>query len=189
MTQRLIYGTIANTSKLITGATANTIQDDVLKTLGAHHSTTMTYISGTGTAGTDGSAMTIKSVTLPANTLTQVGDRMRARMYWTGDTGSPITGTTKIGPAGSEVAVSHTTDSGAATLQLNECWLHYIDNTHANIIENEAGALGALSAPNVAGFTWNANQVILFTQDNVANNHCILYALIVDVFPKGVAGA
>lgn len=189
MTQRLMYGDISSLNKMIVGATANTLQVGTLKSLGIHQSTTMTYISGTGTAGIDGSAMTVKSVALPANTLTQVGDRMRVRMYWTGDNGSPVTGSTSVGPAGSEVLVSHTTDGGAATLQLNETWLHYIDNTHANIIENEAGALGALSAPNVAGFTWNAAQVIIFTQDNVANNHCILYAMIVDVFPKGVAGA
>lgn len=161
-------------------------RDHVHALAGVHHSTSITYISGTGTAGVDNTAQTVKSLTLAANTLTQVGDRMRVRCYWTGDTGSPITGSCKVGPSGSEVLVSHTTDAGAATLQLNEVWLHYIDNTHANIIENEAGALGALSAPNVAGFTWNAAQVIIFTQDAIANNHTILYALIVDVFPKGV---
>lgn len=157
-----------------------------LKLSGIHASTPITYISGTGTAGVDNTAQTVKSLTLPANALTQVGDRMRIRAYWTGDTGSPVTGSVKIGPSGSEVLVSDTTDGGAATLQLNEVWIHYIDNTHANIIENEAGALGANSAPNVVGFTWNAAQAIIFTQDAISNNHTILYALIVDVFPKGV---
>jgi hypothetical protein len=155
--------------------------------LGLHRSLSITYISGTGTAGVDNTAQTVKSLSLAANTLTQVGDRMRIRCYWTGDTGTPITGSTLIGPAGSEVLVAHTTDSGAATLQVNEVWLHYIDATHANIIENEAGALGALSAPNVAGFGWNGAQNILFTQDAIANNHTILYALIVDVLPKGAS--
>lgn len=158
---------------------------DVIR--GLHRSSTLTYITGAGLAGIDNTAMTIKTVTLLANTLTQVGDRMRVRTYWTGDTGTPVTGSVKLGPTGSEVLISHTTDGGAATLQLNEAWLHYIDNTHANIIENEAGSLGALSAPNVAGFTWNANQDIIFTQDKIANNRCILYALIVDIFPKGIA--
>lgn len=157
-----------------------------LKLSGIHASTPITYISGTGTAGVDNTAQTVKGITLAANTLTQVGDRMRIRAYWSGDTGSPVTGSTKIGPSGSEVLVSNTTDGGAATLQINEAWLHYIDNTHANIIENESGALGALSAPNVAGFTWNASQSIIFTQDAISNNHTIIYALIVDVFPKGV---
>jgi hypothetical protein len=153
---------------------------------GMHRSTFMTYISGTGTAGTDANAMTVYTTTFPANTLVQVGDRMRIRTYWKGDTGAAVTGSVKVGPAASEVLVSHTTDSGGATLQLNEAWLHYIDNTHSNIIENEAGALGAVSNMNVAGFTWNASQDIIFTQSAAAENHAILYALIVDVFPKGV---
>lgn len=156
---------------------------------GGHQSLSITYISGVGTAGADNTAQTVKTLVLPANTLTQVGDRMRTRCYWTGDNGLPVTGSIKIGPAASEVLVSHTTDVGSATLQLNEAWLHYIDNTHANIIENEAGALGALSAVNVSGFTWNAPQNIIFTQDQVANNHCVLFALIVDIFPKGAAAS
>jgi len=91
----------------------------------------------------------------------------------------------KLGPAASEVTVSDTTDAGAATLQINEAWLHYIDNTHANIIENESGTLGTLSAVNVAGFTWNAVQSLIFTQNQINNNHCVLFALIVDVYQKG----
>lgn len=157
-----------------------------LKSNGAHLSMSITYISGTGTPGADNTAQTVKSLTLPANTLTQVGDRMRIRSYWKGDTGSPVTGTTKVGPSGLKVTVSDTTDGGAASLQINEAWLHYIDNIHANIIENENGGLGAVSNTNVAGFTWNADQNILFTQDQIANNHCVLYALIVDIMPKGV---
>lgn len=153
--------------------------------IGVHRSTPETYISGTGTAGTDNTAMTVKSITVPANTLSQLGDRLRVRVYWTGDTGSPVTGTTKIGPSGSEVTVSHTTDGGAATLQINEAWLHYIDNTHANIIEQEAGALGAASGVNVSGFDWDSDQNCIFAQDAIANNHVIVYALIIDVFPKG----
>lgn len=152
-----------------------------------HRAISITYISGTGTAGTDGTAMTVHTIVLPANTLIQVGDRLRVRAIWKGDTGGPITGTVKLGPSGSEVSISDITDGGATSLQLNEAWLHYIDNTHANIIESEAGALGGLSAVNVAGFDWDSNQNIIFTQDNIADNRCILFALIVDKFPKGVA--
>ena len=157
-----------------------------LKNTGLHHSKACTYISGTGTAGADNTAQTVKSVTLPADSLTQVGDRLRVRVYWTGDTGANITGTTKLGPASTEVTIATTTDVGAASLQVNEAWLHYIDNTHANIIENEAGAIGAVSAVNVAGFTWNAAQNVLIAQDAAVANHVIVYALIIDVFPKGI---
>lgn len=152
---------------------------------GVHQSTSITYISGAGTAGTDNTAMTVLSRTLKSNTLVEVGDRIRIRAYWSGDTGNAITGSVKIGPASSEVLVSDTVDVGATTLQINETWLHYIDNTHANVIENESGVLGNRAAPNVAGFAWNTDQSIIFTQSAALANHTILYALIIDVFPKG----
>ena len=80
--------------------------------------------------------------------------------------------------------VGDVTDAGGASWMLIESWLHYVDNTHANIIEQEGGALGALSSANVAGFTWNAAQSVLFTQSAASGNHCVLYALIIDAFPK-----
>jgi len=150
--------------------------------MGLHHSKACTYISGTGTAGADNTAQAVKTVTLPANSLLRVGDRMRVRSYWRGDTGAIITGTITV----NGVTTSHTTDGGGATLQLNEVWLHYIDNTHANLIENEEGALGALSDVNVAGFDWDSNQDIVISQDAVVANHIVVYCIIVDVFPKGV---
>jgi hypothetical protein len=167
--------------------TAGHIAKSTYKADGIHQSTSLSYISGTGTAGADNTAQTVKTLTLAANTLTQVGDRLRIRAYWTGSTGGALTGSLWIGPTGAEVLISDTTDVGAADFQINECFIHYIDNTHANIIETELGALGALSAPNVAGFTWDTAQDILFTQDAALGNHAILYELLVDVFPKGVA--
>lgn len=156
------------------------------KSLGLMFPSTATYVSGTGTAGTDNTAMTVLSRTLPADTLTQLGDRLRIRAYWSGSVGAPITGSVSIGPAALEVLCSNTTDGGAASLQLNETWLHYIDNTHANIIEQESGLLGVLSAVNVAGFTWNAVQNIIFAQDAIIANHAVIYFLGVDVFPKAI---
>jgi hypothetical protein len=154
---------------------------------GVHLSHAATHITGAGVAGIDNTAMVVMTHVVPANTLTQVGDRLRVRSYWSGDTGNPVTGTAKLGPPGAEVTISHTTDAGGATLQLNEAWLHYIDDTHANIIEDEAGGLGILSAPNVAGFSWSTDQNVLIAQDAIVNNHIIVYAVIVDIFPKGVA--
>lgn len=151
-----------------------------------HRSTPSTYISGTGTAGADNTAQTVKSVSLAANTMTQVGDRLRVRVFWRGDTGTPITATLKVGPSGAEVTVASGTDAGGVSLFEAEAWLHYIDNTHANVIET--GAIPATrpnSAANVAGFTWDAAQVILVAQDAIANNHVVVYAIIVDLMPKG----
>jgi len=149
---------------------------------GLHRSLSITYIDGTGVSGTDNTAATLKTLVLPANTLTQVGDRMRIRCYWVGTTGANLTGTCKVGTR----AVSDTTDGGAATQQVNEAWIHYIDATHANIIENELGAAGSLSGPNQTGFDWAHAQNIIFEQDAAVGNHAVLWAVIVDVFPKGV---
>jgi hypothetical protein len=154
--------------------------------LSAYRASTATYVSGTGTAGSNNNAQTVITRTLPANTLTQLGDRLRIRCYWIGDTGGAITGSIKVGPSGAEVLAGHTTDAGLATFQLIETWLHYIDNTHANIIEQEVGALGVVSAVNVAGFDWDSSQDIIITQDAAADNRIIVYFVGVDIVPKGV---
>lgn len=185
----LLAATAVAGKALLSGSNAApTWSPDPLGTAAYHaisnHELPTTYISGTGTAGADNTAQTVKTIAIAANTLTQVGDRMRVRAYWTGDTGAAMTGTCLLGPAGSEVICAHTTDGGGTTAQVNEAWLHYIDNTHANIIEDELGALGPASGFNVAGFTWNAAQNLIFTQNAVAGNHCILCALIVDIYPK-----
>jgi hypothetical protein len=138
-------------------------------------------VSGAGTAGTDNTAMTLQTIVVPANTLRQVGDRIRVRAYWRGDTGGAIQGQVDL----NTVPISHTTDGGGATLQINESWLHYIDNTHANNIEVESGTLGNLSAANVAGFSWNTNQNLTFSQNAIPVNHCVIYFFAADVFPKG----
>lgn len=157
----------------------------VAKTDGAHLSTATTYISGTGTVGTSGTAMTVISRTLAANSLTQVGDRTRIRAYFFANSAAPIVASVVVGISGSGVTTSHTTHSGAGASGLNECWLHYIDATHANIIEQEQGMLGVLSAPNVAGFSWTSAQEIAIKQDGVGGNFLTVYGVVVDILPKG----
>lgn len=149
--------------------------------IGVHVSTPQTYISGTGTSGADNSAETLYTVALPANSLTHLGDRVRIRCYFNSTGAVPITGTTAI----NGVPVGTITHTGAASLNLTESWMHYIDATHANIIEQEAGPLGNLSAANVTGFNWTASQNITFAQSQTLNEHLTLYALIVDLFPRG----
>lgn len=148
--------------------------------VGVHRSSSLTYISGTGTAGTDNSAMTIKTITLPLNTLTQVGDRIRVRCYFQATGGAPIDGSSSL----NTVLISDVTVS-STNLAVTEAWLHYIDNTHANIIHMHDGSLSSQSAANVAGFDWDSNQDLIFTQSAVVGQHLVLYAAIIDVFPKG----
>lgn len=144
----------------------------------ASYTTSEAYVSGSGTAGVDATAQTVVTRTARAGLLRQLGDRVRIYTYWRGDTGGGITATLKV----NGVTVAATTDAGGTTIQLTETWLQYIDSTHANVIAFSNGALNTtISAANVAGFTWDANQDVIVTQDNVANNHIIVFALVGDI--------
>src|SRR6478609_5023180 len=108
------------------------------------HSCSATYVSGTGTAGAANTAQTIITRSMPANTLRQNGDRVRIRVYLFSAVAASITITVKVN--GVSVAAF-----GVATPSIPdviECYLHYIDDTHANILENEITGIGALSAVN-----------------------------------------
>lgn len=155
---------------------------DTSALIGVQRALALTYVSGTGTAGMDNTAQAVITRTLPGGTLTQNRDRMRLRAFWRGDTGTAVTGTIKV----NGVPVADFTDGGGATLFNAQAWLHYIDNTHANIMEEEGGGLGALSDVNVAGFDWDSDQDITVEQDQVANNHIVVYALFIDIIPKGM---
>ena len=163
------------------GASGN-VPNSVLKLSGVHRSSSITYISGTGIAGSNNSAETLKTVTLPANTLTQIGDRLRIRTYWNSNTGTTIVGMTSLNAA----LVGDKSHVGPTSFNLTESWVHYIDATHANIIEQqEGGALGSLSAANVDGFNWSASQDIVFAQSAASGTHLTLFEIIIDILPKG----
>ena len=152
----------------------------------SHLSTSSTYVSATGTAGTANTAMTVITRTFNKNILKEVGDRLRLRMYFFANSAAPITATVKLGPAGSEVSIANVTHAGGTASGLVESWLHYIDATHANIIEQEVGVLGNLTAVNASGFTWNSTQNIIVTQNAVAANFITVYGIFVDYLPKGI---
>ena len=148
-----------------------------------HSITTLStnYVSGTGIAGVDNTAQIVQTVALAANTLTQVGDRVRVRVYWQGTSGSPIIGALAL----NGVAIAAQTDSGAGKFQVSEAWLHYIDATHANIISMNAGTLDlVISGANVAGFNWAGSQDITLSQNQISNNHIIVFFMAADIFHK-----
>ncbi|KKN74868.1 hypothetical protein LCGC14_0386170 [marine sediment metagenome] len=162
---------------------AETINGLEGRSVGVVYPLVNTFVSGTGAAGSDNTAQDVKTVVVPAGTLTQVNDRLRIRIYWTGDTGAAVTATTKL----NGVTVAASVDVGAAALFINECWIHYIDNTHANIIEHGTfPATGASSAINSAGFDWSSDQNVVVSQDQIANNHIIVYGIFLDVHPLGI---
>ncbi|KKK92005.1 hypothetical protein LCGC14_2707270, partial [marine sediment metagenome] len=55
-----------------------------------------TFVSGSGVAGSDNTAQTVKTVVVPANTLIAVNCRLRVRVYWRGDTGGAVTCTVTV---------------------------------------------------------------------------------------------
>ena len=143
-----------------------------------------TFVSGSGVAGSDNTAQTVKTVVVPANTLIAVNCRLRVRVYWRGDTGGAVTCTVTV----NGVTIATSTDVGGASFFATESWLHYIDQTHANIIENGTyPATGSASAFNVAGFDWEAAQDVDADQNQVAGNHIVVAAIFLDILPIGLA--
>jgi hypothetical protein len=139
------------------------------------------YGSGTGTAGSDNTAGAVKTIVCAANTLLRQGDRMRVRAYWIGGAGLTITGTLAV----NGVTVCTNNDLGATDIKVLEAWLHYVDATHANIISVPDGVISqSVSAVNVAGFNWAANQNITVSQDAVMAKHLTVYLLVGDIFPQ-----
>lgn len=157
---------------------------DSAKTSGFVLNTTATYAGDpTGTSGSANTAETIITRTLPANSLTQRGDRIRIRtwVYITG--GALITITTAL----NGVTVANIAHTGAGAFDLTEAWSHYVDDTHFNLIEQETGSgLGALSAINVAGSDWDADQSITIAQSAAAASYATVYGIFVDVLPLGI---
>jgi hypothetical protein len=140
------------------------------------------YNSGTGTAGADNTAQTVKTIVLPANRISEYVERIHIQGFWQGTTGSNVTATLAL----NGVTLATTTDSGAATTQVVEAWVYYVGSTHGNIISYTAGALNTtLSAYNVAGFDWTVDQNITIAQDAALNNHIIVFSLAGTVYPKG----
>ena len=159
-----------------------------LKAAGIVYGLSTNYIDGTGTAGADNTAQTVKTIAIPANTLTQVGDSIRIRVLYRPDTGaSGITTAATVNAVGVMSFITGT----AAAFCVMEITLEYIDSTHANVstmrpIANGSMSCDALSAANVAGFDWTASQDVDIDQNAVANNHLVVLSMVGTVYPKGV---
>ena len=125
----------------------------------------------------------MQNVDVPANTFTHVGDGLRIKIYFRGDTGGGITMTNTV----NTVTVAAATDGGGTDWFMTETWLHYIGVNNANIAEMGATpATGSNTAANVGGFDWSAAQDVDCDQNQVSANHIVVYAIFLDVYPKGV---
>lgn len=145
------------------------------------------YRSATGTAGVDNTAQTVKSISIPANTLTQLGDSIILTSVFRPDTGTALTPAVTV----NGVNVGSTTSGTAAAYQSFEIMLEYIDATHANIITLRINSNGAKSqdpvtAPNVAGFDWTSAQNFSTDQNAISDNHLVVISMTGLVIPKPV---
>jgi hypothetical protein len=159
-----------------------------LKLAGIAYGISTSYIDGTGTAGVDNTAQTVKTIQIPAGTLTQLGDRIHIRVVYRPDTGTAVTATATV----NGVTVLSLPGGTAALMLVMDLWLSYIDSTHANI--SSVGATGNVSLlaadgvgnNNVAGFDWTVAQDVDIDQNAVLSNHITVYEIVGTVYPKGV---
>lgn len=122
--------------------------------------------------------MTLYTATLPANSLRRAGDRLRVQAHFYATAAAAQVGTVKL----NGVTVANTSVSSTSPA-VAECWLQYVDRYRANLVELDAGAMGALSAVAVYGFDWEQDQDLAFSQNSVASQHLVLFALAVDILP------
>jgi len=141
-----------------------------------HRNLPITYVAGFGTptSGTDNTAMFVKSLALPANTLTRVGDRIHIMCSYKATTGGIIEGDLTLnGVALSSVFVNN------ADLVRMEVYLEYVNSTTANIID----LISSNTAVQVGSFDFTASQDLVIAQTAVASQHIDIYSLTVDFLP------
>lgn len=162
-----------------------------VKAAGIAYGLSTNYISGTGTAGADNTAQTVKTISVPANTLTQVGDQLHIRIFWRADTGTGVIGTITL----NGVSVGFTTSGTITETSFLDTYLSYVDSTHANIRAFGRASGGGfnynstVSVENTAGFDWTIAQDLDFDQSAVLANHAVVFEMVGTVYPKGVVAA
>lgn len=144
---------------------------------GTHRNLSISFVAplSTPTAGTDNTAMTVKSITLPANTCVRLGDRLRITAIIDGTDGGAIQGVLKLNGVTLSSGYVNTTGS---EIKL-EAYVDYVDSTHATIQDMIAGTITVESA----GFDWTAGQAVLISQEAIGSQHINVYSLIVDFMP------
>jgi len=173
---------VATTTGLV--STGNYAAPDVAaRTINVSGVDQNSYVSGTGTAGVDNTAQTVKSITLKANSLNAVGRRIRiSLLYASVGAGAGLWATQLNGVV---FDLSQTAAAGRTLEQVFE--ISYVDNTHANIINKgisgyntAAGFFGTQAQVNIAGFNFAVDQTLAVTQTQVASYHLTVYEIVVE---------
>lgn len=146
------------------------------------------YVSATGTAGTDNTAMTIPApaqVTLKANSLNAAkrGIRITAAI---GASGAGLGATLYLGTAGStgDLALSAAITAQTGLPIKLTADVYFIDATHVNSISfNFAAGAGSttLNANGTTNINNAADMKITIGQQMQANTHLIVYSIFVEV--------
>jgi hypothetical protein len=185
----LVLPNAATAGDLLYASGSNTYASTTRKAAGLAYTLSTSYVDGTGTAGTDNTAMTVKSVNIDADTLTQVGDRVHISVKYKTDTGTALAPTMTVNGVTTVAVTATATDASVHTM---ETWLSYIDSTHANVTSWWRAANGAVaqevtnSGSNVASFAWGSVQAVNIVQNAIANNRIIVTEIVMTVYPKGV---
>lgn len=154
----------------------NWVIDSVNLANGSHRNMSLTYVAPLSmpASGIDNTAMDIKTITVPANTLLRLGDRLRIVVLIKGTTGGAILGTLKL----NGVTLTSGYVGGTDVIRLETC-LSYVDNTHANV-EDYVTSIPTVQVP---GFLWDTSQDLVLSQDAVSSQHIDVYSITIDLIP------
>ena len=136
----------------------------------------ISYVDATGTAGTDNTAQTVKSITLAADSCTAVGRGIRIRVVYT-TTGTTVRLTLKLN--GQTVKLA--TALAASEVGSFEVVVHYTAAT-TGLVSGTANAANTASTVGAAltSLDWTATQAILVSQDAVVGEHAVVNVLAVE---------
>lgn len=142
--------------------------------------TTSAYIDGTGTAGANNTAQTVKSITLKGGKLDKVGRKVRFHFMVQHNGTSAIVITLVL----NGVTIGTITTSTTNNQMMLICYeVSYLDATHSNILPRyigpNSGAAAAATdgAANTAGFAHGSDQTVAIAQSAVASNHITVFEL------------
>lgn len=138
------------------------------------------YVSATGTAGTDNTSQTVKSITLKANSLNAVGRGIRVRAIATSSSASAL----QISLTLNSVGLITASISASGKQVIIDTVIYYIDATHINVHSfsaiNGTVSADANNTSNLGGFVLTSDQTLAVTQNNVAATHATVFSLFVE---------
>jgi hypothetical protein len=164
----------------VAGGNAGTFYIDDIR-LTARRNNVYNYASGSGTAGTANTAMTVKGDTLPSF-VSALGDRVVINALFKANNSVPTIAYVKVGTPGSETTVSAINISDS-NVHLITSEITYVDNTHANVKTSHDGA--HTFSVNLSGFDWDSPSNYIVYQPAVSTSLLTVYEFMIDLYRVG----